>query len=119
MRSFHDLKVWHKAHQLTLDVYSASRGFPQHELFGLTSQLRRAATSIPANIAEGCGRDTRRDLLRFLHIAGGSASELEYELLLARDLTLLDERSYQDLADKVTEVKRMLHAYSEKLIADC
>jgi four helix bundle protein len=116
VRSFRDFKVWRKAHLLTLRVYSASGSFPREELYGLTSQMRRAAASIPENIAEGCGRRSSRDFVRFLHVAAGSASELEYELLLARDLSLLDECSYSTLANEVTQVKRMLHSLSEKLL---
>jgi four helix bundle protein len=89
MKSFRGLKVWHSAHQLTLAVYKATAKFPKEELYALTSQMRRAASSIPANIAEGCGRGTDADFGRFLQIALGSASELEYHLLLAFDLKLL------------------------------
>jgi four helix bundle protein len=94
---------------LTLDVYQVTQAFPKAELYGLTSQLRRAASSIPANIAEGCGRNTQRDFVRFLHIAAGSASELEYHLLLAHELHLLDVSAYLRLVDEVNEVKRMLN----------
>ena len=85
MRDFRELKVWEKSHQLALEVYSATTKFPKEELYGLTSQVRRSAVSIPANISEGCGRDSPAELLRFCRIAMGSASELEYELLLAHD----------------------------------
>jgi four helix bundle protein len=108
MRDFRTLKVWQKAHLLTLAVYQATATFPKDELYGLTSQTRRSATSVPANIAEGCGRDGDAELGRFLQIAMGSASELEYHLLLARDLRLLDKRNEESLAASVTEVKRML-----------
>jgi four helix bundle protein len=81
MRDFRKLKVWEKSHQLTLSVYEITGGFPDDERFGLTSQMRRACTSIPTNIAEGCGRDGHAELARFLQIAMGSASELEYQLL--------------------------------------
>jgi four helix bundle protein len=96
VRTFRDLKVWSKAHLLTLEVYSATREFPKEELYGLTSHLRRAASSIPANIAEGCGRSGSRDFARFLHVASGSASELEYHLLLAHDLGLMDKSAYEN-----------------------
>ena len=89
MRSFRELEVWKQAHQLTLDVYRVSKPFPREELFGLTGQVRRSAASIPANIAEGCGRDGEAEFARFLGIAMGSASELEYHLLLVRDLELI------------------------------
>jgi four helix bundle protein len=118
MRDFRNLQVWEKAHQLTLAVYKATAAFPQTELYGLTSQIRRASTSIPANIAEGCGRDTEAELRRFMHIATGSASELEYHLLLAHDLGFLPSAIYTDLHTSVTEIKRMLTSFTKKLKAD-
>jgi four helix bundle protein len=111
--------VWQKAHQLALHVYSATSPFPHQELYGLTSQLRRAAVSVPANIAEGCGRTSDRDFARFLQIAAGSASELEYHLLLARDLQLLPNPTYACLHNEVNEVKRMLNSFGHNLIAKC
>lgn len=111
MQDFRNLKVWHKAHAVTLGVYRCSAAFPKCELFGLTSQMRRAAASMPANIAEGCGRDGDAELARFLQIAMGSASELEYHLLLARGLELLNAPEYSRLNDDVTEVKRMLSTF--------
>lgn len=118
MRDFRKLQVWEKAHQLTLAVYKATATFPQTELYGLTNQIRRASTSIPANIAEGCGRDTVTELTRFLHIAAGSASELEYHLLLAHDLGFLPLAIYTDLHNNVTEIKRMLTSLTQKLKAE-
>jgi four helix bundle protein len=91
MQDFRNLKVWEKAHDLTLGVYGATANFPSHELFGMRSQIRRATMSIPANLAEGCGRGTDPEFRRFVQIAMGSACEVEYFLLLARDLTYLDE----------------------------
>jgi four helix bundle protein len=88
MRDFRKLMVWQKAHQLTLGIYELTANFPRDEVYGLTSQVRRAAASIPANVAEGCGRDGDTELARFLRIAMGSANELEYHLILARDLGL-------------------------------
>jgi len=108
MKDFRDLKVWHKAHQAVVAIYTHTASFPTEERYGLTSQLRRAATSIASNIAEGCGRATDADFARCLNIAAGSASEVEYQLLLAHDLRLLDEPKYRALTDRVTEVKRML-----------
>ena len=99
-------------------VYRETRSFPRDELYGLTSQLRRGATSIPANIAEGCGRSTERDLARFLDIAAGSGSELEYHLLLSRDLNLLEQQAYEGLHGRITEVKRMLTGLIQRLRAD-
>jgi four helix bundle protein len=118
MRDFHSLKVWHKAHQVTLRVYTATKRFPKDELYGLTSQVRRSATSIPTNVAEGCGRSGEAELARFLNIAMGSASELEYQLLLARDLKLLDSDEHQSLSGDVIEVKRMLTSLVQKLKAE-
>lgn len=118
MQNFHDLKVWEKAHLLTLDVYRATRDFPREEQYGLISQLRRATSSIPANIAEGCGRNTGPDLRRFLEIAMGSASEVEYHLLLGRDLGMLSAELHKQLTDQTCEVKRMLAEFIQKLKTD-
>ena len=114
MRDFRKLQVWQKAHNLTLATYRASRDFPREETYGLKSQLRRACASIPANIAEGCGRDGSAELARFLHIAMGSVSELEYHLLLAHDLRFLATSDYQRLTQHVTEIKRMT-VYTKRL----
>jgi four helix bundle protein len=114
LRNFRELKVWEKAHQFALAVYRESASFPNSEASNLTSQLRRSATSIPSNIAEGCGRDTRADFVRFLHIAAGSASEAEYQLLLARDLGYLSKESYDLLDTFVREVKMMLTSLIRK-----
>jgi four helix bundle protein len=118
VRDFKELKVWEKAHQLTLAVYKATIKFPRDELYGLTGQIRRSCASIPANIAEGCGRSGDAELARFFQIAMGSASELEYHLLLAHDLDLLNGSDYEQLAREVTEVKRMLTSFIQKLNAD-
>jgi four helix bundle protein len=117
VRDFRTLKVWEKSHQLTLDVNKATARFPGTELYGLTSQIRRACASIPANIAEGCGRSGDAELARFLQIAMGSASELEYHLLLAHDLGFLNHPDYEPLAAQVIEVKRMLTSFIKRLRA--
>jgi len=119
VKDFHELKVWQKAHQLTLAVYQTTAAFPREELYGLTSQLRRASSSIGANLAEGCGRNGDAEFARFCSIAMGSASELEYHLLLARDLKLLKPADYDQLAPRTTELKRMLAGLLQKLTADC
>ena len=108
MQDFRQLKVWEKTHKLALDTYRATRQFPRDEAFGLTAQLRRAAVSIPANIAEGCGRTGDREFGRFLGMALGSASELEYHLLFAHDLAFLTDQDFKHLTEGVVEVKRML-----------
>lgn len=118
MRDFRGLKVWEKAHHLTLAVYEATATFPRDELYGLTSQIRRSCVSIPANIAEGCGRDGDVELARFLQISMCSASELEYHLLLASDLDLLKASDYDRLRSETIEVKRMLTSFIQKLRAE-
>jgi len=118
MKDFENLKVWQKSHQLVLSIYRDTAGFPKEEVYGLTSQMRRAGVSIPANIAEGCGRDSDAELRHFLQISMGSASELEYLLLLAHDLNLLNTICYERLAADVTKVKRMLTPFIQKLKDD-
>jgi four helix bundle protein len=108
LKDFKELKVWRKAYDLSLVIYEASRSFPREEMYGLTSQLRRAAVSIGANIAEGCGRRSDGELVRFLQIARGSASEVEHHLLLARDLKFLQATIQHDIEKKLQEVQRML-----------
>jgi four helix bundle protein len=114
MRDFHQLSVWQKSHQFTLDVYALTRAFPKEELFGLTFQIRRSSSSIATNIAEGCGRGTDADFGRFLQMAMGSASESEYQILLSYDLTYIDENQYKQMNAKVTEIKRMLSSLISK-----
>ncbi len=118
MRDFKELKVWQKSHRLTLTVYKATATFPREEMYGLTSQIRRSSVSVAANIAEGCGRNGETELARFFQIAIGSASELEYHLLLSHDLELLQPPDYVQLADEVSEIKRMLTSFIQKLKAD-
>lgn len=115
MRNFRDLQVWNKGHNLTLEIYEATAGFPREELYGLKSQVRRSAASIPANIAEGCGRSGDAELGRFMQIAMGSASEPEYHLLLAKDLNYLKPTQYEALTEKTIEVKRMLGPFINRL----
>jgi four helix bundle protein len=115
MKDFKSLKVWEKAHRLTLKVYEATAGFPQEEVYGLKSQMRRASVSIPTNIAEGCGRNTDAELARFLEIAMGSASELDYLVLLAKDLKMLDNKTSSDLTEMIVEIKQMLSSLIKKL----
>ena len=108
MQDFKKLDVWKRSHELTLMVYKLSSSFPREEIYGLTSQIRRAAASVPANIAEGCGRDTPLDFAHYLDIAFGSASELEYHLLLAKDLGFLELAEYEDALKEVSGTKKML-----------
>ena len=111
MKNFRDIKVWHKAHDLTLKVYKITETFPREEIYGLTSQIRRAAASIPTNIAEGSGRRSDAELARFLEIAFGSTSEVEYLLQLSKDLSLLDTSTYERINGEVIEIKRMLATF--------
>jgi len=115
MQDFRKLKVWEKAHALTLGVYRDTRNFPSDERFGLTSQLRRSCASVPANLAEGCARSGDTDFTRFVNVAAGSASETDYHLLLARDLGYLDEEVYKPLFEQVSEIKRMLNSFERTL----
>lgn len=118
MQDFKNLIVWQKSHLLTVAVYRITSTFPKDELYGLTSQARRACASIPANIAEGCGREGSNELNRFLQIAMGSAYELEYYFLLARDLKFLNNEDYQCLNGLVSEVRKMLLSLIQKLKSD-
>ena len=111
MKDFHDIKIWQRSHNLVLKIYRVTRLFPREEIYGLTSQIRRAAASIPTNIAEGCGRNTDPELARFMEIASGSASELDYLLLLAKDIGFLEEASYIELSAELTEIRKMLTTF--------
>jgi four helix bundle protein len=115
MRNYKDLRVWEKAHNLTLAIYRGTHDFPKEERFGLTSQIRRSSASIAANLAEGCGRRSDPEMKRFLQIARGSASELEYHLLLAKDLELLTVEEFTELEANVFEIQRMLASLVERL----
>jgi four helix bundle protein len=115
VRDFRELKVWWKGHELALELYRATAGFPREEIYGLTSQVRRSAVSVPANIAEGCGRGGDAELARFMRISMCSASELEYHLLLARDLEYLEPQEYERLTERTKEVKRMLAPFINRL----
>jgi four helix bundle protein len=118
VKDFHGLEVWKKAHQLTLDIYLATRSFPREEIYGLTSQIRRACVSIPTNIAEGCGRSGDAELARFCDIAMGSASEVEYLLLSSTDLGFLTKSVFEKLNNDLVVIKRMLTSFILKLKAD-
>jgi len=111
MRNYRELQVWSKAHSLTLELYRVSQRFPREEIYGVTNQLRRAAVSIGANLAEGCGRRTSTELARFVKIAMGSASELDYHLLLCRDLGFVSGDDFTSSAAKLTEVRKMLTSF--------
>ncbi len=118
MRDFKNLHVWCKSHELTLEIYRVTSEFPKHELYGLTSQIRRAFSSIQANIAEGCGRNGEAELARFMQIAMGSASEVRYFLILTHDLGYLPGAKFQSLSKHINEIQKMLRAYITRLKAN-
>ena len=115
MGELRQLQIWEKAHRLTLAVYKDTAGFPRDEMYGLTSQIRRSSSSIGANIAEGCGREGDADFDRFLQIAMGSASELEYHIMLAHDLGMLSVQDYESITPDIQEVKSMLTGFIKRL----
>ena len=115
MEDFRNLKVWSKAHELSILIYKKTSTFPRDEIYGLTSQMRRAAVSVGANIAEGCGRRSDGEMQRFLQIARGSASELEYHLLLAKDLGFLSLADFGGLEEQIFEIQRMLASLSARV----
>ena len=115
MQDFRKLKVWTKAHPFVLDIYAVTKSFPADERFGLTSQLRRSAVSIPTNLAEGCGRSSTGALDAFVQVASGSACEADYQLLLARDLGYLTDDAFVRLSDGAAEIQRMLSVLHQTL----
>lgn len=118
MKDFHNLKGWERAHKLTLSIYMLTKEFPKDELYGLTNQMRRSSSSIPTNIAEGCGRDSQAELTRFFKLAMGSSSELEYQLILVHDLHYIDDKAYMSLSAELTEFRRMLNSFIQKIKRD-
>ncbi len=115
MRNYRDLMVWEKAHKLTLAIYRETNAFPKEERFGLTSQVRPASSSIPANLAEGCGRRSDGEMGRFVQIAMGSGAELSYHLILCRDLGILGTEKFSRLSSDLEEVMRMLSSLSGRV----
>jgi four helix bundle protein len=108
LKNYRDLAVWEKSHSLTVSIYMHTKGFPKEELFGLTSQIRRSCVSIPTNIAEGCGRRTKKEFARFLDISAGSTSELEYLIFLSGALGYLSEIESEKLLNRVIEIRKMI-----------
>ena len=111
MQDFRNLKVWQKAQEVFVEIYKLTSRFPKDELYGLTSQARRAAVSIVANIAEGCGRGSDADLARFLQMAIGSSFELDALIVIAKDLKFITDVEYDSSAMNLSELKRMLNAF--------
>ena len=116
MRDFKKLKVWQRSHQLALDVYKSTEKFPKSEQYGLMSQMRRSAVSIPSNIAEGCGKEGQAVFARYLRIAMGSANELEYQLILSHDLNYIGKGAFDTLSDEVNQLKKMLVVLVKKIV---
>jgi four helix bundle protein len=115
MRDFTKLTIWQRSHQLTLKIYTVTKLFPKEEMFGIISQMRRSSSSVPTNIAEGCGRNSNPQLLHFLQIACGSLSELSYQLILSKDLFYLEINIFNELYTEASELLKMMYAYSSKL----
>lgn len=115
MRNFQDLSIWQKSHSLTLKIYRVTNAFPKEEMFGLISQMRRSSSSIPTNIAEGCGRNSNPDFKRFLIIAAGSSSELEYQLILSKDLKYISETVYKELENELIETRKMIYSFIKNI----
>ncbi len=118
MKDFHKMKVWEKAHAFTLSIYKITKDFPKDELYGLTNQVRRSAASVPTNIAEGCGRASQVEFLRYLHISMGSSSELEYQLILSHDLHYPNDGQFQELSSALMEIRRMLNVLIQRINHD-
>ncbi len=115
MRDFQKLDFWLRSHQLTLRVYSTTKTFPREEFFGLVSQMRRSSSSVPTNIAEGCGRKSNAQLKQFLVVAVGSISELQYQLILCKDLGYIDDLVFKELENEVVQIRKMIFTYHDKL----
>lgn len=116
MQRFTDLKVWQRSHALALEVYRVSAAFPADERFGLVSQLRRAALSVPSNIAEGSKRAHRKEYARLLNVAEGSAAEVQYLIILSRDLGFVSTERAEALLAEIDEIARMLHALRKTVV---
>jgi len=114
-KSFEDLLVWQKVHAFVLDVYKVTKGFPKEELFGLTSQLRNSARSVPANIAEGYKRRGKADKLRFYNFAQGSLEESRYYVILSRDLSYIDQDKYVDWIKQIIDISQLLNSYCDAI----
>lgn len=115
MRDFKKLDIWQRSHELTLRIYKLTNAFPKTEQYGLTSQLRRACASVPINIAEGCGRLSKKELARFVVIAAGSLSEVEYIVLLATELSYIPRSDYEPLNKEINEIKRMIYTFHKRI----
>lgn len=116
MHNFKELKIWQNSKNLVIDIYKRTENFPKEEIFSLTNQIRRSAISIPSNIAEGCGRNSDKDLIRFLDIANGSSFELETQLIIAHELDFLDKENFEYLDEKLSEIQKMNYGFRNNLV---
>jgi four helix bundle protein len=119
MRDCKKLLVWERAHFFAINVYKLTKQFPKEELYGITSQIRRAVVSIPTNIAEGSGRQSSKEFSRYLSIATGSASEVEYLIMLSKELAFINEHESDPLITEIDEIKKMLHSFQIKINSNC
>jgi len=115
MRDFKKYDIWKLSHQFTLDIYTSTKSFPKEEIYGIVSQIRRASTSIPTNISEGCGRDSDSEFNRFLTIALGSTSEVEYLLILSKELEYIDSNTFIQLEENINIIKKKIYTLKQKL----
>jgi four helix bundle protein len=115
MRDFLKLEIWQRSHKLTLCIYDITRCLPKEEVYGLCAQMRRSASSIPTNIAEGCGRSSQAQTIFFFQIATGSCSELIYQIILCKDLSYITESNFKELYNNANVIRMMLYAYTQKL----
>ena len=115
MRDFKKYDIWVLSHQFTLKIYELTKSFPNNEIYGVVSQIRRASSSVPTNISEGCGRESDSEFNRFLTIALGSASEVEYLLILSKDLDYVDNESFEKLVEEINTIKRKIYSLKQKL----
>ncbi len=115
MRDFTKLDVWRKSHELTLKIYAVTKTYPKEEIFGLSSQMRRSSSSTPTNVAEGCGRSTDPQIKHFFEIASGSNSELQYQIILSKDLQYISEYTFAELYDEAVRIGKMLFAFRNNM----
>lgn len=115
MRDFTQLQIWQRSHILTLKIYKLTKGFPSEEIFALATQMKKSSYSIPTNIAEGCGRNTNPQFKRFLDFAAGSATEIQYQLILSKDLGYISESEFLPLHNEAIEIRKMIFAFMDKL----
>jgi len=115
MLSFYELNFWKRSHELCLKIYNITRDFPKPEVYGVTSQIRRSSSSVPTNIAEGCGRRSKKEFGYFLNIACGSLSEVEYQLILSKDLNYISEEISKLLINEVIEIRKMIYTYISRI----